>query len=200
MAARRSQGGGDSWRANATAGYGDLAKEGYNFFISADHLKQDSLRAADREISRTARIDAVHREDVRTTANRLGIEIRDVLVPSATLALATDAIRKSKSDALVDWTEIPGLPAFLKEARIPACGVGFAFARNGGLLAASFDFNEGTKQAVAIVARILRGESPATIPIYEGTRYGFAVNLRTARAMALTIPASIRIQATEVIE
>ena len=62
------------------------------------------------------------------------------------------------------------------------------------------DFNECTEQAIAIVARILRGESPATIPIYEGTRYGFAVNLRTARAMGLTIPASIRIQATEVIE
>jgi hypothetical protein len=37
------------------------------------------------------------------------------------------------------------------------------------------------------------------MPVYQGTRYGFLLNLRAARAMGLTVPASIRLQATEVI-
>jgi putative ABC transport system substrate-binding protein len=146
-------------------------------------------------------MDSIHGEARQMAASRLGIEIREIVVPEkATLAMAVDAIRKSRSDALVIWKEPPGLVAFLEKARIPACGLRFAFAQNGGLLAVSFDWEEGDKQAVAIVARILRGESPATIPVYQHNDYGFAVNLRTARAMGITIPASIRIQATEVIE
>ena len=151
-----------------------------------------------------SRFDSAHREDMQATASRLGIEIRDVFIPKgATLVMAMDAIRKSKSEALrieVDWTKFPGLIASLEKARILTCGFTPAFVRDGGLLAFTFDFEEGQKQAVAIVARILRGESPATIPIYESARYHVAVNLRTARAMGFTIPASIRIQATEVIE
>jgi putative ABC transport system substrate-binding protein len=152
----------------------------------------------------SSRADSVHRESMQAIASRLGIELRDVFVPKgATLVMAMDAIRKSKSEALrieLSWTKFPGLIASLEKARILTCGYTLAFVRDGGLLAVTFDFDEGKKQAVAIVARILRGESPATIPIYESTRYYVAVNLRTARAMGFTIPASIRIQATEVIE
>jgi putative ABC transport system substrate-binding protein len=74
------------------------------------------------------------------------------------------------------------------------------YARNGGLLGYAFDFREGVQQAIAIVARILRGERPATIPVYESLNYSLAVNPRTARAMRLSIPASVRVQAAEVIE
>src|SRR6266496_1987312 len=48
------QGGGNNGRFNATAGFGDLGKDRYNFFISADYFKQDALRAAQRESTRTA--------------------------------------------------------------------------------------------------------------------------------------------------
>jgi len=114
--------------------------------------------------------------------------------------MAVDAIRKSKSDALVVWMDAPGLIEYLEKARMPSCGLRFAFAHKGGLLAVSFDWDEGIGHAAAIVDRILRGESPATIPVYQHNDYSFAVNLRTARAMGFTIPESIRLQATEVIE
>jgi putative ABC transport system substrate-binding protein len=147
--------------------------------------------------------ESIDQESMKSAARFLGIEIREIIVPKdATFAMVVEAIRKPKPDALViDWnlTKIPGLMAFLEKAGILTCGT-LEVVRNGGLLALTFDFSEGAKQAVAIVARILRGESPATIPVYQGTRYGLALNLRTARAMRLTIPASIRIQATEVIE
>jgi iron complex outermembrane receptor protein len=48
------QGGGNSGRANATAGFGDLAKDKYNVFISADYFKQDALKASQRDSTKTA--------------------------------------------------------------------------------------------------------------------------------------------------
>jgi hypothetical protein len=47
-------GGGDNWRANIAAGWGDLAKDGFNAFLTLDHFRQDPLAAVDREFSRTA--------------------------------------------------------------------------------------------------------------------------------------------------
>src|SRR5689334_15970752 len=49
-------GGGNSWRANATVGWGDLGHDGYNVFLFADHARQDVLRAIDRPSTRTAYI------------------------------------------------------------------------------------------------------------------------------------------------
>jgi iron complex outermembrane receptor protein len=51
-----TQGGGNNGRINATAGYGDLAKDRYNFFLSADYFKQDSLKASQRTSTQTAYI------------------------------------------------------------------------------------------------------------------------------------------------
>ena len=52
-------GGGNNWRANATIGYGDLAKDKYNVFVSGDYFKQDSLKASQRESTKTAFIPAL---------------------------------------------------------------------------------------------------------------------------------------------
>ena len=60
--------------------------------------------------------------------------------------------------------------------------------------------DEGLAQALRMVVRILRGENPASIPVYQVTKYGIALNLRTARANGIVIPPSVLVQATEVIE
>src|SRR5438874_8855857 len=49
-----AQGGGNNGRLNITAGHGDLAKDNYNVFISADYFKQDALKASQRESTKTA--------------------------------------------------------------------------------------------------------------------------------------------------
>jgi iron complex outermembrane receptor protein len=51
---KTEQGGGGSWRANATTGYGNLEKDHFNVLLSVDHMHQHSLRATDREFSRTS--------------------------------------------------------------------------------------------------------------------------------------------------
>lgn len=144
------------------------------------------------------------KQSQQAAAGRLGIELGDVAVSHpVNLANTVDAIRKSKAEALVlwiPWQEMPGLLDVLETDRIPACALGFSFVRKGGLLAVGFDFSEGERQAIAIVARILAGQSPASIPVYQGTRYRYAVNVRVARAMGLAIPGSLRMQAAEVVE
>ena len=67
-------GGGNNWRASATAGAGSLAKDHYNFFLTVDHFEQDSLRSADRDSTRTA-----YRPDLgldRTSPNSYPANIR----------------------------------------------------------------------------------------------------------------------------
>jgi putative tryptophan/tyrosine transport system substrate-binding protein len=143
---------------------------------------------------------------MRSARNRvraqLGIEVVDIeLSTSAPLEVAAAAIRKAGAEALnvYQYRTRPDFTAWLQAKKIPALGH-YQFAKEGGLLAFTFRFTEGERQAIGIVARILRGESPATIPVYQSTEYLVFVNRRTARAMGLEVPASILIQASEVFD
>ena len=64
----------------------------------------------------------------------------------------------------------------------------------------TFDFSEGERHAATIVARILGGEHPSTIPVYRTTKYYLYLNRGTARAIGITFPAPILLQAEEVID
>jgi iron complex outermembrane receptor protein len=62
------EGGGNNWRASATAGFGDLAKDRYNVFISADYFKQDPLKATQRESTKTGHLPDLGLEQVTFTS------------------------------------------------------------------------------------------------------------------------------------
>ena len=74
------------------------------------------------------------------------------------------------------------------------------FAEPGGLLIYSVDFHELWRRAAVYVDRILRGVKPAALPIEQPKKFLLIVNLKTARALGLTIPQSLVLQADEVIE
>lgn len=84
--------------------------------------------------------------------------------------------------------------------RMPAIYSDRSFVESGGLISYSADRREMFRQAAGYVTRILRGEKPGDLPVQQPTRYELVVNLRTARALHLTIPPDILIQADEVIE
>jgi putative ABC transport system substrate-binding protein len=74
------------------------------------------------------------------------------------------------------------------------------FARDGGLLSYGPDQVDNLRRAATYVDRILRGAKPGDLPVQFPVKYEMAVNLKTAKALGLTVPQSILLRADEVIE
>jgi putative ABC transport system substrate-binding protein len=83
---------------------------------------------------------------------------------------------------------------------VPAVYPQSAFARDGGLLSYGPDRVDIFRRAASYVDRILRGEKPGDLPVQLPTKYEMVVNLKTAKALGLTVPQSILLSADEVIQ
>ncbi len=85
--------------------------------------------------------------------------------------------------------------------RLPAiCPFAPAFADAGGLIAYGPDITDLFRRAAGYVARILRGAKPGELPVQRPEKFGLVVNLKTARALKLTLPQSLVLRADRVIE
>jgi putative ABC transport system substrate-binding protein len=89
---------------------------------------------------------------------------------------------------------------FAAEHKLPAVYEADDIVREGGLMSYGADQRESVVRAAAIVDRILKGAKPADLPVEEPTRYLFVINLKTANAIGLEIPAQVSALADEVIE
>jgi putative tryptophan/tyrosine transport system substrate-binding protein len=92
------------------------------------------------------------------------------------------------------------LVQFAERKRLPAMCFFKAFAEAGGLMVYGASLEESYRKAAIYVDKILKGAKPADLPIEQPTRFELVINLKTAKALKLTIPQTLLLRADQVIE
>jgi len=145
--------------------------------------------------------------EVRRVAQAAKIQLHMTNVPSSTgYEPAFEAMAKEQVDALL----VPSFPRFYREhqriiemtarRRIAAMYEWGEIARAGGLMAYGPVFAELNRRVASYVDKILRGTKPADLPIEQPTKFELVINLKTAKAIGLTIPQSVLLRADQIIE
>ena len=146
-------------------------------------------------------------EDIRSRAGQMGIElVAFETTTGQTLQFAFMHLRNDHCDALYVASGPLG-PAkrteiidFAAQSRLPGIYSYRIFTDNGGLMSYAVDDKDLFRRAAAFVDKILKGAKPADLPVEEPTKFELVVNLKTAKALGLTVPQSILAQANEVTE
>ena len=122
------------------------------------------------------------------------------------LDLALGEVSHSRPDALLvlnsalTITHRARIIDFALKNRMPLVSSTSEWARSGALLIYAPSLTDSSRRAAAYVDKILKGANPANLPIEEPTKFDLVINLKTARALRLTIPPSLLARADQVIE
>jgi putative ABC transport system substrate-binding protein len=146
-------------------------------------------------------------QDIRSDAQRKGIEALMLEATTAkALELAFARLRGDRSEA-VYVASGPFGPvkrartiALAAEARLPAMYSFRIFPVDGGLMSFAADYVDLFRRAAGFVDKILKGGKPAAMPVEPPRKFDLTVNLKTAKALGLTIPPTMLAAADEVIE
>jgi putative ABC transport system substrate-binding protein len=124
----------------------------------------------------------------------------------AEIERAIDALAKESNSALMlaqDVFLVSQRDFIVRSAashRLPAIYPFREYVTSGGLLSYGADTVERYRRAAGYVDRILKGEKPADLPVQAPTKYELAINLKTVKALGLTVPPTLLARADEVIE
>jgi putative tryptophan/tyrosine transport system substrate-binding protein len=156
---------------------------------TATYLKSfylPSAEAAARSLGVATSLAPVHGDaEIEAAIAALGRE------PGSGLLVMPDNFMDLHRATIIAQAARNNIPAVYQEA---------VSARDGGLLSYGADFPDIFRRAAGYVDRILRGAKPAELPVQLPAKYVMVINLKTAKALGLTVPPSILLRADEVIE
>jgi len=154
-----------------------------------------------------AGLDATAVKDIREAAAPLGLQL--IILSANTegeIEAAFASLNQQRPDAMV----VPTNPFFVTRAKLiaafaarhglPAIYARREFAEAGGLMSYGYDVADGYRQMGNYAGRILKGDKPADLPVVQPTRFQLVINLKTAKALGLTIPETLLATADEVIQ
>jgi len=158
----------------------------------------------------------MHMEEI---ARQFGLTLHRVPAPLATLPGVSAyggpiadfrpvfaMVKQSRSDGLIVvndpmfFTGITDLADFAIKDGIPTVFQGKHYVQNGGLIAYLPNPAELFRAAAMLVVKILKGARPGDLPVEQPTKFELVINLKTAKALGLTIPPSLLLRADQVIE
>jgi putative ABC transport system substrate-binding protein len=143
-------------------------------------------------------------EQVQLAGRPTGMEIRPVVMIRGPdeLESAFTTIVRERADALVVQGSLSIKPVtdLAIKYRLPAASTPRAFADIGGLMSFRADGPASVRHGAKFVAGILQGKQPKDMPIEQPTKFELAINLKTARAIGLTIPKTFLLRADAVLE
>jgi putative ABC transport system substrate-binding protein len=155
--------------------------------------------------------NAIHRlivaEQLPEIAQKLGVTfsvLEATTVEELDIAFASAAAQHA--DAIIPVADVltvnnvTRVTALAAEHRLPALYLFRLFTTNGGLVSYGADIADLLRRAGDYVDKILKGTKPADLPVEQPTKFDLVINLKTAKALGITIPNELLIQATELIE
>jgi putative tryptophan/tyrosine transport system substrate-binding protein len=145
--------------------------------------------------------------ETERAARTLGLHLRVLNATSETeIEKAFEAAVQTKVEALLVsadpffTTRLTQIIALAGRHRIPAIYYNREYATAGGLMSYGGSLTEAHRQVGIYAGRVLKGAKPSDLPVQQSARVDVAINLRTAKALGLTIPAGVLAMADEVIE
>lgn len=203
----------DPVAAGYAESYGRPGRNLTGVFLDAPEFASkwlELLRAVVPGLSRAAVLwdpspGATHLSAVQAAAKALNIQLQVIEVRNLDGIDKAFSAFRPRTQALIilpspmTWAQSPRLAELSMKHRVPAVSMADLFAQTGGTLSYGPDPVVANERCAVLMAQVLSGTKPGDLPVERPTKFKLVVNLKTAKALGLTVPSSVLVSADEVI-